>query len=115
MSKKININNELPKPCLTIPILPPSCLWIKTPKKVKVYEYYTLADGIGKKFKEKDGIKELGKQVILDPHMVSYMNLFINGVLQPKESYIVKKGTITLKTTDVPPKGAPIILQMIII
>ncbi|MFK9094766.1 DUF4183 domain-containing protein [Bacillus salipaludis] len=40
------------------------------------------------------------------------MNLFINGVLQPKESYEVQSGIIRLKTDDVPPNGAPVILQM---
>ncbi|TQE88079.1 DUF4183 domain-containing protein, partial [Ureibacillus terrenus] len=37
---------------------------------------------------------------------------FINGVLQPKENYEVECGMLKLITEDLPPKGAPIILQM---
>lgn len=43
------------------------------------------------------------------------MNLFVNGVLQPKENYDVQRGVIKLNTLDVPPKGAPVILQMFIV
>lgn len=43
------------------------------------------------------------------------MNLFINGVLQPTKNYVVEQGRISLKTVDVPIKGAPIILQMLIL
>ncbi|WP_242637886.1 MULTISPECIES: DUF4183 domain-containing protein [Bacillaceae] len=105
------IDNSI-KPFLTIPIMPTEEVRYRVPKKVEVYEYYTVSDGHSRIYKEEDGIIELGKQVILDPCKVSYMNLFINGVLQPKESYDVQNGIIKLKTVDVPPKGAPVILQM---
>lgn len=95
-----------------IPTLPTEVLRFRLPKQVEVFEYYTISDGYCRIYKEDDGMKELGNQVILDPCMVSYMNLFINGVLQPKESYEVQSGVIMLKTDDTPPKGAPVILQM---
>lgn len=41
------------------------------------------------------------------------MNLFINGVLQPKVNYEVNEGEINLKTMDVPTKVSSIIFQMI--
>lgn len=46
---------------------------------------------------------------------VSYVNLFINGVLQPPVTYEIKEGILQLKTSDVPPEGAPINLQFITI
>lgn len=104
--------NHFIKPFLTIPSIPPVSSRHYAPKKVEVYEYYTVSDGESKSYREDDGVPELGKQVILAPSHVSYMNLFINGVLQPKECYVVQKGEITLKTEDAPPKGAPVILQM---
>ncbi|PKG23073.1 hypothetical protein CWS01_14075 [Niallia nealsonii] len=72
-----------------------------------------MADGKKRVFKEDDGIKELGIQVILSPFVLSFTNLFINGVLQPKESYLVKKGEFCLLTEDVPMKDTLLILQMI--
>ncbi|WP_356714735.1 DUF4183 domain-containing protein [Peribacillus sp. Bi96] len=57
----------------------------------------------------------MGNQTILDPSNTSFMNLFINGVLQPHANYTVEKGKLKLNTVDTPIKGAPIILQMFII
>jgi len=105
-----SINNT--KPFLSIPTIQPVVVRVCVPKKVGVYEYYTVSDGHSRIYKEENGIIELGKQIILDSSKVSYMNLFINEVLQPKESYEVQSGVIKLKTIDVPPKGAPVILQM---
>ncbi len=107
--------NDLSMPFLKIPIIPPEVVRYCPPKKVVVIEFYTISDGCRRIYKEKDGMNELGKQIILDPSEVSYMNLFINGILQPKENYDVQCGVIKLKTEDVPIKGAPIILQMFIV
>jgi hypothetical protein len=106
---------KLPSPFITIPFLPTKVVHNRSPKKIKVFEFYAISDGCSRIYKEKNGVKELGKQIILDPKKVSYMNLFINGVLQPKENYEVGRGVIKLKTIDVPVKGAPVILQMFIV
>ncbi|ALC84199.1 hypothetical protein AM592_10675 [Bacillus gobiensis] len=98
---------------LTIPTVASEEVQFHIPKKLNIYEFYTISDGQKRIYTEEDGINDLGKQVILDPCKVSYMNLFINGVLQPKESYDVQSGAIILKTSDVPTEGAPLILQMI--
>jgi hypothetical protein len=111
-NKKNTCINNVTKPYLTIPIIPSDETRYHLPKKVEVYEYYAISNGYSRVFKEEDGITELGKQVILDPCLVSYMNLFINGVMQPRESYDVQSGSIMLKTVDVPIKGSPVILQM---
>ncbi|MFJ7744646.1 DUF4183 domain-containing protein [Peribacillus sp. NPDC097295] len=111
-NEKNTCKNNLTKPLLTIPMIPSKEVRYRLPKKVEVFEYYTISNGHCRIYKEEDGIKELGKQVILDPCKVSYMNLFINGVLQPKENYEVQSGVIMLKTEDVPTKGTPVILQM---
>lgn len=105
-------NNLLPKPFLTIPHLPPTRFSIHLPKKIEVFEYYTNSNGKSRIYRDKDGITKGKNRKIMDPSTVSYMNLFINGVLQPKENYEVHSGMIKLKTDDLPPKGAPIILQM---
>ncbi len=112
-NKEITCIYKMTRPLLTIPFIPSDEVRYRLPRKVEVYEYYTISDGHSRLYKEEDGVDELGKQVILGPCKVSYMNLFINGVLQPKESYIVQSGVLRLKTEDVPPKGAPVVLQMI--
>lgn len=101
------------KPIITLPSLPNKIFHYRSPRNIKVFEFYAISDGCSRIYKEEDGVKELGKQVILCPSEVSYMNLFLNGVLQPKESYGVESKVLMLKTIDVPTKGAPIILQMI--
>ncbi|MCB5239097.1 DUF4183 domain-containing protein [Niallia alba] len=106
---------RVPKPYLMMPEIPSAEICIHIPKKIMVLEYFAIADGSKHIFTEEDGVKELGKQKILDPSKVSYMNLFINAVLQPKENYEVTQGMICLKTEDVPICGATVVLQMFIV
>ena len=82
-------------------------------KEVITTEFFVLSDGVKKVYTEQDAIADYGFQQIMNPVSVSYMNLFINGVLQPKVNYRVTEGRLILLTEDVPEKGCPIILQMI--
>ncbi|MER1999326.1 MAG: DUF4183 domain-containing protein [Lysinibacillus sp.] len=88
-------------------------LLVNEPKKVSVIEFYTISDGLKKVYTDSDCIQDIGEQTITSPSNVSFMNLFINGVLQPKANYEVVEGALILKTYDIPDKGSPIILQMI--
>jgi hypothetical protein len=91
---------------------------VQRPKKVSkadTYQYNALSDGVRSIYTNEDEIKEYGNQGILDPKSVSYINLFINGVLQPPNTYEVKTGYLRLKTNDLPPKNAPLNLQFITI
>ncbi|GER71189.1 hypothetical protein BpJC7_24920 [Weizmannia acidilactici] len=83
------------------------------PLKVSIFEYFTISDGCKRTYMEEDALTGYGSQRILDQESVSYTNLFINGVLQPSNSYQVSKGKLILLTDDIPLKGAPIILQMV--
>jgi len=83
--------------------------------KADTYQYNTLSDGVRSIYTNEDELKEYGERGILDPNTVSYINLFINGVLQPPITYEVKKGYLRLNTKDVPQKNTPIILQFITI
>ncbi|WP_309225823.1 DUF4183 domain-containing protein [Priestia megaterium] len=47
-------------------------------KKVRIFEYYTVAGGSKRIFTDQDALKEYGTQHILDPESYSYSNLFIN-------------------------------------
>ncbi|HZJ76737.1 MAG TPA: DUF4183 domain-containing protein, partial [Oscillospiraceae bacterium] len=78
-----------------------------------VYQYNALSDGIKKIYTDDDELNEYGDRGILDPNSVSYFNLFINGVLQPKVNYKIEKGLLVLKTKDVPLKGSPIIITFV--
>lgn len=82
---------------------------------VESYQYNTISDGVKKEFSNDDELKIYGDKGILDPNEVSYLNLYINSVLQPKTNYIVKKGLLKLVTIDIPLKGAPIILEFLTI
>jgi hypothetical protein len=85
----------------------------KIPIKAEVYQYNAVSDGIKTVFTNKDELKEYGNKGILDPNEVSYLNVFINGVLQPKINYRVEKGLLTLTTKDIPLKGSPVIIRFI--
>jgi len=81
----------------------------------EVYHYNTISDGIKKEFTNDDELKCYGDRGILDPGRVSFVNLYINGVLQPFVNYSVEKGHLSLLTSDIPKKGVPIILEFITI
>lgn len=107
---------NLPKPFLCIPkLINNEEIIFRSPKEVKIYEYYTVSDGLKKTFTQTDALSEYGEQTIQNPSDVSFYNLFINGVLQPSATYIIEDKKLILTTNDVPIKGSPIILQMILI
>ncbi|MED4135913.1 DUF4183 domain-containing protein [Priestia megaterium] len=77
--------------------------------------YFTFSDGEKRLYTNSDGIDKYGTTEILGPNEVSYINLFINGILQPHTNYKVEENKLTLLTEDVPAEGVPITLQFILI
>ncbi|NEK96931.1 DUF4183 domain-containing protein, partial [Bacillus mobilis] len=77
--------------------------------------FYTFADGVKFIYTDSDGIAQYGTTHILSPDEVSYINLFINGILQPQPFYQVSTGQLTLLDDQPPSQGSSIILQFIII
>jgi hypothetical protein len=82
--------------------------------KVKTFQYTAISDGIKRIYTNQDGVLKYGSSGILNPNSVSYINLFINGILQPNINYIVEQGKLTF-SNDLPLSGSPIILQFVII
>lgn len=81
--------------------------------KVDTLQFVTISDGVKRIFTDQDGLEEYGTTPILSPDSVSYINLFINAMLQPPPLYQVQKGMLILTSKDVPHQGVPIILQFI--
>lgn len=81
--------------------------------KADICQYNTLSDGVKKVYTNDDELIKYGSRGILDPDDVSYYELFINGVLQPRVNYEIQKGILILKTEDVPIKDSPIIISFI--
>ncbi|WP_242266775.1 DUF4183 domain-containing protein [Bacillus cereus group sp. BfR-BA-01518] len=77
--------------------------------------FYTFADGEKLIYTDSDGLAQYGTTHILSPDEVSYINLFINGILQPQPLYQVSTGQLTLLDNQPPSQGSLIILQFIII
>lgn len=77
--------------------------------------YNTVSDGVKRVFTNDDMLIEYGCDGIPDPNRVSYNNLYVNGVLQPKTNYTVEKGVLTLITEDIPLKGQMITLESLLI
>jgi Domain of unknown function (DUF4183) len=81
--------------------------------KADTYQFYATSDGIKSVYTNADELKQYGSRGILDPATVSFINLFINGILQPQNQYVVEPGKLTLSSGDVPEAGSPIILQFV--
>lgn len=78
-------------------------------------QYYTIADGVKREYTNGDALRKYSTNGIPGPLEVSYYNLYVNGVLQPRENYIVEKGLLKFITADIPQKGRSIILESIAI
>lgn len=108
-----NTFNPIFNPSITINI--PSG---KTPSDhigVETFQYLALAEEGKTTYTNEDALKQYGSSDILDPNHVSMVNLFVNGVLQPPSVYHMEEGMLTLTSSDLPPKGAPIIILFVII
>ena len=81
----------------------------------ETYYYNTISKYMRREYTDEDELELYGNKGILDPDEVSFINLYINGVLQPKVNYSVKKGLLTLLTSDTPHEGVPITLEFITI
>ncbi len=100
-------------PKIMLPTINSKPFRAKLPAKVRVYEYIAIANGYQKNFTDKDAVKGYGNHQILSCKDVSFMNLFINAVLQPEMNYKIDEGILILLTEDAPIEGAAVILQMI--
>ena len=81
--------------------------------KADVYQYNAISDGIKMIYTNEDELTEYGSRGILDPNQVSYYNLFINGVMQPKVNYKLQEGKLELNTESPPIKGSMITLVFV--
>lgn len=81
--------------------------------KADTYQYNAISDGIKMVYTDEDELLEYGNRGILNPEDVSYYNVFINGILQPKSAYTIETGLLMLKTSDVPKKGVPVIIVFV--
>lgn len=98
------------QPCPTCPPCPP-CPCTPGLLTTAIYQYTTFSDGQKNSYTNADATPQLSTSGILGQQTVSIVNLFINGILQPPNSYAVQDGLLVL--SEVPPQGVPIILQFI--
>lgn len=75
--------------------------------------YFALGDGKKIVFTNSDAIQQLSTSEILSPQEYSYVNLFINGFLQPTVLYTLEKGCLILLTNEAPGVDVPVMLQFI--
>ncbi|WDV47430.1 DUF4183 domain-containing protein [Clostridiaceae bacterium M8S5] len=87
--------------------------YTKSLVNAQVYQYNAFAVEGQTEYTNADEITEYGTRGILDPLSVSYYDLFINGVLQPKTNYTIEEGLLTLTTNNTPVEGSPIIISFV--
>ncbi|OPA76604.1 hypothetical protein BVG16_15585 [Paenibacillus selenitireducens] len=92
------------KPCPPNPC-PPIIL------KTETFQYTTISDGTNNQYTSNDAVLQFSTSGILDPNGISIVNLFINGILQSSNLYVVHQDVLILN--EAPYQGVPIILQFI--
>ncbi|GAA0604579.1 hypothetical protein GCM10009001_22230 [Virgibacillus siamensis] len=107
-----NTFNPIFSPSITINV---SSGYTPAPIGVETVQYIAFAEEGKKIYTNKDALKQYGSSDILDPNDVSNINLFVNGLLQPPSIYDIEEGTLYLKSSDSPPKDAPVILLFVIV
>ncbi|MDF2658604.1 MAG: hypothetical protein K0Q94_1395 [Paenibacillus sp.] len=75
--------------------------------------YCAVSDGCRRVYTNKDASPSFQANRIRDPRRVSYISLYVNGVIQPDCMYTVRDGKLTFLSKELPPEGAPIVLQFI--
>ncbi|WP_181955021.1 DUF4183 domain-containing protein [Lentibacillus cibarius] len=109
----VNTFNPTFNPSITVNVTPEQT---PTPSiGLETAQYIALASEGKKVYTNQDALKQYGSSDILHPDHVSYINLFINGVLQPPSIYHVEEGVLYLKSDDLPPIDAPINLLFVIV
>ncbi|MED3038485.1 hypothetical protein CBR56_29075 [Bacillus thuringiensis] len=83
--------------------------------RISNFMYHTIAKKKKYKYTNEDALTQHNSSTILSPHEVSYFNLFVNGVIQPLNTYTVNKGELIFLTENLPIIHTPITLQFIII
>ncbi len=78
--------------------------------KADISQYSTIADGVKRTYLNSDEMKEYGGRGILSPQEVSYYDVFVNAMLQPKANYILRKGELTFTTQNIPSKGQTVMI-----
>ncbi|ASJ55500.1 hypothetical protein BP422_19275 [Brevibacillus formosus] len=79
--------------------------------RTEIFQYTAISDGVKNMYTSSDAVMSFSTSGILDPNEVSVVNLFINGMLQPPNVYVVQPGVLIL--SDIPVQGVPLILQFI--
>ncbi|NBJ68033.1 MULTISPECIES: DUF4183 domain-containing protein [Clostridia] len=107
-TRNIEINNNF---CYCPPAPPPPTNVLKA----ETSQYTAISDGIKTVYTNQDKVPAYSTSDILNPNDVSYINLFINGILQPATIYNVQPGSLQLLVDqiNIPRNGVPIILQFI--
>ncbi|PEJ60500.1 MULTISPECIES: DUF4183 domain-containing protein [Bacillus cereus group] len=75
--------------------------------------YHALAKQNQLVYTNSDGITAYNSSPILSPSAVSYINFFVNGVIQPLNTYSVETGKLTLLSETAPIPGTPLTLQFL--
>ncbi|WMJ24053.1 DUF4183 domain-containing protein [Paludicola sp. MB14-C6] len=82
--------------------------------KADIYQFNAIAESDKRIYTNEDDLKKYGGIGILSPNQVSYYNVFVNGILQPKADYILSNGRLEFTTVDLPQKGQPINIFFVI-
>ena len=81
--------------------------------KAETSYYIALSSGDKKEYTDEDSLSEYHGSRIPAPETVSYYDLFVNGMVQPKATYTIRKGRLIFRTLDTPPKGVFIVLEFV--
>ena len=86
---------------------------LKGNRKAVTSYYVAVADGAKTTFRNEDALTEYGDKGIPSPCDISFVTLYVNGVLQPAPVYQMEKGLLEL--SGAPETGQYVILESVLI
>ena len=102
-------------PIDTVRMLSRTCMIYEIDQiEAESFQYTAISDGTKRVYTNADELKKYGDKGIFSPEEVSYYNVYVNGVMQPKVNYIMTKGRLEFITEDLPTQGATVIIKYII-
>ncbi|MCU6708375.1 DUF4183 domain-containing protein [Paenibacillus sp. J5C_2022] len=82
--------------------------------RTKTYYYYALGDGCKKRFTMSDAIPGYNSK-LPNPARLSLASVFVDGLLQSPDTYVLGAGCLSFTSEDSPPDGSRIIAQFVTI
>lgn len=88
------------------------CPWGRPDLVSRLEFYYAVGDGTRRIFTLADGVEGYDN-ALPHPRCVTLTSVYVNGVLQPDETYVLREGALEFISNDAPRASVPIVAQFV--